>query len=60
MKKIINSLTETVSEKDLAIGDLKKVNKDLNLKLIEMNKIHMEEAWTVCYILIDFTCDIYL
>ena len=34
MKKIVSRLTETVAEKDMAMEDLKNINKELNRKLI--------------------------
>lgn len=44
MKKIVNRLTETVAEKDIAIDNLKNINKELNNRLIQLNKMNMEEV----------------
>ena len=38
MKKIVNRLTEALTEKDMALDQMKVVNKDLTKKVIEISK----------------------
>ena len=44
MKKIVNRLTENLTEKDLALEQMKKVNKDLNKRIAELMDFSKQEA----------------
>ena len=43
MKKIVNRLTQTLTQKDMALDQMKKVNKDLNAKIVELASFSREE-----------------
>lgn len=40
MRKVANRLAETVTEKDLELDQMKKINRELNERLLDLSKFN--------------------